>query len=192
MSFKALFGHLRVVFHHKRVVRRLCFRAGLYRQGLTHDLSKFSPTEFIPSVRYYQGGKASPIRGERQAIGYSRCWLHHKGRNKHHFEYWLDYAPGPGEPRLAGIKMPPKYLCEMALDRIAASMTYNEGKYDRSMPLDYTRRHTCMQIIHPETAAELERIYVILAEQGEDAMFRHLRKILKEGYGTEPAGTKNA
>ncbi|MBQ8136077.1 MAG: catalase [Clostridia bacterium] len=181
MLFKAFFGHLRVVFHHKRLVRRLCFRAGLYRQGLLHDLSKFSPTEFIPSVRYYQGGKASPIRGERKAKGYSACWLHHKGRNKHHFEYWMDYAQG-SPLRLEGIKMPPKYLCEMALDRIAASMTYNEGTYDRGMPLDYTLKHNPVQVMHPDTARELEHIYRILKAEGEDAMFARLKEILKNGY----------
>ena len=39
-------GHLSTINHHKRLVLRYCFRLGLYRQGLCHDLSKYSPVEF--------------------------------------------------------------------------------------------------------------------------------------------------
>ena len=114
---KNLFGHLRTITHHRRLVRQGCFRVGLYWQGLTHDLSKFSPTEFWTGVRYYQGTR-SPNAAEREINGYSMAWMHHKGRNKHHFEYWTDlslktraYAP---------VEMPARYLAEMVMDRIAA------------------------------------------------------------------------
>ena len=83
-------GHLRTINHHKLLVMRHCFRVGLYRQGLTHDLSKYAPVEFFNGVRYFQGTR-SPNDAERQAKGYSAAWLHHKGRNKHHMENWIDY-----------------------------------------------------------------------------------------------------
>ena len=67
-----------------------CFQVGLYRQGLLHDLSKYSPKELLPGFRYFQGDR-SPNDAERKAKGYSSAWLHHKGRNKHHLEYWIDY-----------------------------------------------------------------------------------------------------
>ena len=92
------FGHLFTVMTHRKWVRHYCFRLGLFRQGLTHDLSKYSLTEFVPGVRYFQGDR-SPTEKERELFGYSRAWLHHKGRNRHHFEYWNDlnaqhiYAP---------------------------------------------------------------------------------------------------
>ncbi len=181
MSLKNAAGHLRTVLHHKRLVAGMCFRVGLYRQGLLHDMSKFSPSEWIPSVRYYQGGKASPVRGERRAKGYSACWLHHKGRNRHHFEYWLDYSRE--DPlRLTGMKMPPRYLAEMALDRIAASRVYNGAAYRRSDPLAYLHSHTPPGLIHPDTLQKLEELYRILAEEGEDAMYRAIRALLKNGY----------
>ena len=81
--------HLRTVQHHRFLVLRHCWRVGLYRQGLTHDLSKFSPVEFWTGARYYQGNR-SPNEIERREKGYSAAWLHHKGRKRHHLEYWID------------------------------------------------------------------------------------------------------
>lgn len=90
-------GHLRTILHHKNLVRHYCFRAGLYKQGIMHDWSKYSPVEFINSVRNFQGGKKSPNFGEKATKGYSSSWLHHKGRNRHHFEYWIDFTLNPDE-----------------------------------------------------------------------------------------------
>ena len=85
-------GHLKTITHHRHLVMRGCFRMGLIWQGLTHDLSKYSPTEFFAGVRYFQGSR-SPNTAEREANGYSLAWMHHKGRNRHHFEYWTDLSP---------------------------------------------------------------------------------------------------
>ena len=74
-------GHLKTVNHHRALVRKYCFRLGLYWQGLTHDLSKYSPREFWVGVRYFQGDH-SPNDAERKAQGYSSSWMHHKGRNR--------------------------------------------------------------------------------------------------------------
>ena len=82
-------GHLKTITKHHNLVMGYCFRAGLYQQGLLHDLSKLSPEEFLVGAKYYQGTR-SPNNAEREATGVSRAWLHHKGRNKHHFEYWID------------------------------------------------------------------------------------------------------
>ena len=113
-------AHLRTINRHRRLVRKYCFRLGLIWQGLTHDLSKYSPAEFWRSVHYYQGYR-SPNDAERQATGLSLSWLHHKGRNRHHFEYWIDYCIAPdGHVFMGGCKMPKKYVAEMFCDRIAA------------------------------------------------------------------------
>ena len=90
--------HFCTITHHKILVMKHCFRIGLYWQGLMHDMSKYSPAEFIPGCRYYQGYR-SPNNAEREAKGYSSAWLHHKGRNKHHYEYWIDYGLGPVNDR---------------------------------------------------------------------------------------------
>lgn len=90
-----------------------------------HDLSKYSPSEFIPGVKYYQDGHRSPNNAQREDEGVSKAWLHHKGRNKHHFEYWIDYDVDGNSTILAGMKMPVKYVAEMFCDRVAASRIYN-------------------------------------------------------------------
>ena len=69
--------HLRTIQHHRRLVRQHCFQIGLYRQGLMHDLSKYSPVEFRVGAKYFQGTQ-SPNNIERREKGYSSAWLHHK------------------------------------------------------------------------------------------------------------------
>ena len=89
-------GHFKTITSHKFLVMKYCFKVGLYKQGFLHDLSKYSPTEFMVGAKYYQGTR-SPNNAEREATGVSTSWLHHKGRNKHHFEYWVDYGIGAGK-----------------------------------------------------------------------------------------------
>ena len=86
------YHHFLTITKHKCEVMKNCFAVGLYRQGLLHDLSKYSWEEFATGVKYYQGNR-SPNAAEKEEKGYSAAWLHHKGRNKHHFEYWIDFAP---------------------------------------------------------------------------------------------------
>ena len=169
------FKHLSTINHHRRLVRKYCFRLGLYRQGLTHDLSKYSPTEFIPGVKYFLGTK-SPNVAEREDIGYSTAWMHHQGRNRHHFEYWNDYS-AQGGPK-AGVKMPPRYFAEMVCDRIAASRTYNKDKYDDSMPLDYFTKSKDHLLMHPDTREQLLMVLTMLRDKGEKETFAYIRNHL--------------
>lgn len=171
-----IFGHFKTITTHKIVVMRECFKIGLYKQGLLHDMSKYGPVEFFEGCKYYQG-TASPHLKERAAKGYSAAWLHHKGRNKHHFEYWIDYSLVPGEG-LVGSKMPPKYVAEMMMDRIAASKVYNKDNYTQHFPLEYYERGKHAYMIHPETRALLEYLLHMLDEQGEDVTFEYIRKNL--------------
>ena len=115
-------SHFMTVTAHRHEVLRHCIKAGIPLQGLTHDLSKFSPEEFINGVKYYQGTR-SPHEGEREAYGFSYAWMCHKGRNKHHFEYWWDYDPETRKP--APVKMPLKLL--MLLRPIRSSARLSSG-----------------------------------------------------------------
>lgn len=173
MKIKNVIGHLHTITHHKNQVMKNCFRVGLYKQGLLHDLSKYSPVEFITGCRYYQGYR-SPNAAERDAVGYSTAWLHHKGRNKHHYEYWIDVDKDNGFC-LAGMKMPVKYVVEMFMDRIAASKTYKKDKYTDSSPLEYYNLTKDVIVIHPETRKLLETLLNMLAEQGEEAVFAYIK-----------------
>lgn len=169
-------GHFKTITEHKLLVMEHCFKIGLYKQGLLHDLSKYSPTEFFVGAKYYQGTR-SPNNAEREAKGYSAAWLHHKGRNKHHFEYWIDYSLEDKEHAMSGMRMPRKYVAEMLADRIAASKVYNKGTYTRHDPLAYYLKGKGHYMIHPKTAKELEFMLRYLDKYGEDECFRYVRYV---------------
>lgn len=172
-----LIGHFRTITKHRHAVIRNCRRAGILWQGLRHDLSKYSPTEFIPGVKYYVGTR-SPNELERADKGYSAAWLHHKGRNKHHFEYWSDY--NPVERRVGPVKMPLRYVIEMVCDRMAASKTYLGDKYTDASALEYFVHGKTHRVIHPETSDLCERLLTMLANEGEEKTFAYMRRLLKE------------
>ena len=165
--------NLQTINHHKYLVMKECFEVGLYKQGLLHDMSKYSPTEFLVGCKYYQGNR-SPNNAEREATGYSRAWLHHKGRNKHHYEYWIDYGL-EGEPMLTGMKMPKKYVVEMLMDRIAASKIYMKDKYTDTSPLEYYLHGIAGDWMHKDTRALLEELLYMLAADGEEKTFDYIR-----------------
>lgn len=171
---KKAIGHFRTITKHKILVMKGCFRIGLYRQGLLHDLSKYSPAEFLVGCRYYQGDR-SPNNAEREDYGYSSAWLHHKGRNRHHFEYWTDYSLEQNAVPMAGVRMPRKYVAEMLMDRIAASKVYNEKAYTDQDPLKYYLRGKNHYMMHPQTAKELEGLLRILDKRGEKELFRFVK-----------------
>jgi hypothetical protein len=166
--------HFKTITHHKLLVMKYCFRLGLYRQGLLHDLSKYSPAEFWVGAEYYQG-TCSPNNAERRARGCSTAWLHHKGRNKHHFEYWIDYSLNSNEP-MCGMEMPRRYVAEMFCDRVAACRVYLGDAYTNASPYDYYEKSKHHYIIHPKTAELIETALRVLKEQGEDAAFQWVRK----------------
>lgn len=169
-------NHFCTITHHKFLVMKSCFRVGLYKQGLLHDLSKYSWTEFRVGAKYFQGNY-SPNNAEKADKGLSLSWLHHKGRNKHHFEYWIDYPAG-GNGVLSGMKMPNRYIVEMVMDRIAASKVYLKGEYTDASALNYYNRsrERLKPVLHPHTRELLELLLNMLAEQGEDATFAYIRK----------------
>ncbi len=169
--------HFKVITRHRHKVIEHAAKCGILWQGLLHDLSKYSPAEFIPGAKYFVGTK-SPNVTERLEFGYSKAWMHHQGRNKHHFEYWHDYSPETG--KVENVKMPFKYVAEMFCDRVAASKIYLGEDYTDNFPIKYFLRAKGRRPIHPETSDEIEALLVMLAEKGEDAVFKAIRERLKE------------
>lgn len=165
--------HFRTITHHRHLVRKHCFKVGLYRQGLMHDLSKYSPSEFLIGAKYYQGNR-SPNNAEREAKGYSSAWLHHKGRNKHHLEYWIDYSL-EGDHMMSGMEMPVRYVVEMFCDRVAACKTYNKEAYTCADPYEYYDHSRDHYMLHPNTRALLEKLLVMLKDEGEEKTFAFIR-----------------
>lgn len=178
--------HFCTITRHKNLVMAGCFKVGLYKQGLLHDLSKYSPTEFLVGCRYYQG-TMSPNNAERKDRGYSSAWLHHKGRNKHHMEYWIDYGipegtDDKGESKgLCGMKMPLNYVVEMYIDRVAASKNYQKEKYNDQSALQYYLNGKQFHVMHEDTRALLELLLVMLSEEGEDKVNQFIKKELLTG-----------
>ncbi len=173
MLIKNIFGHLKTVIVHKHRVLVNCVKAGIIWRGLMHDMSKFSPVEFFAGVKYYQGTR-SPNEMERELMGYSAAWMHHKGRNRHHFEYWTDY--NTKTRRIEPVRMPDIYIYEMFCDRVAASKTYNKSNYNERMPLEYFLKGKQNRIIEQDTSDKLEMLLSMLAEKGEKTVFDYIKK----------------
>lgn len=168
------FGHFSTITRHRHAVMKHCFKCGLYYRGLMHDLSKYTPYEFFRGVKYYADGKRSPNEKERELFGYSAAWLHHKGRNRHHWEYWNDY--NPKTLKIEPCEMPTKYIIEMFCDRVAACKIYKGKDYTDSSALDYFIMRHDSYGMHPKTAEKLEFLLKMLAENGEKYTFDYIKK----------------
>ncbi|MBR4038707.1 MAG: catalase [Clostridia bacterium] len=176
-GFRRLLGHFATITRHRHRVIAHCAKAGILWQGLFHDLSKYGPTEFLPGVRFFNGTH-SPTEDERRKHGCSQAWMHHKGRNRHHWEYWTDYSPK--EKRYTAVPMPRRYLAEMICDRVAASKIYKGAAYTSGAPLDYLMNGRMRDSMHPDTLNTLVHFLTQLRDEGEEAMFASMRVWLKE------------
>lgn len=168
-----IFKHFLTITKHRHLVMRYCFKLGIPWQGLKHDLSKYSPVEFFNGAKYYQGTR-SPNDQEREAKGYSESWMHHKGRNKHHYEYWTDVNLTTNEYET--VKMPIKYLKEMLADRIAASRIYKGKDYTDASPYEYFVTHTAIKRMHPESVKIMSEWLIKLKKDGEKATLKYIKK----------------
>lgn len=165
--------HFCLILRHRHRVFINCVRCGIPWRGLVHDLSKFSPAEFWESAKYYQGNR-SPIGVCRRATGVSRAWLHHKGRNPHHIEYWLD-GDCPVTPM-----MPYAYAVECVCDKFAATRTYAGRDYDPSLPLAHWLRYGNKVEGNPYTMDFIETVFRDAEKRGERAVLN--RRYMKETY----------
>lgn len=165
-------GHFKTITRHKRFVRKLCFKCGMYKQGILHDLSKYSPTEFVPGVKYYQGFRSWIDKEKEVNNGISLGWLHHKGRNKHHWEYWQD--------KDVVHSMPLNYLLESVCDRIAASKNYNLNSYDDSKPYNFLMNGKDRYRMNQQDFIRLEKLLGYLKENGEEKALVYYKSLYKE------------
>lgn len=171
------FRHLHTINKHRFIVFKLCCKVGIPFRGLVHDLSKYSFEEFFESARYYTDGNYSPIINAKRDKGYSKAWLHHKGRNKHHFEYWYDEVAPTKTPII-----PFKYMLEMICDRVAASKTYNKKEYSDSDSLSYLLRTKDKMCMNKCLIDYLERVFTELSKKGEVILNKKYLKKLYDEY----------
>lgn len=179
---KEYWKHFKTITIHKWYVLKACFKVGLYWQGITHDLSKYSFKEFFTSAKYFQGDK-SPIEAEKAKIGYSVAWQHHKGHNPHHWQYWLDFDEG----KLICLPMPPKYLAEMMCDWIGAGKAYNKGKWTVDEYFKWYANHRNTTIIHKSSKAYLDLVY--MNSRTEADLYKYINpKRIQESYAQDLQG----
>lgn len=175
-----MIDHFKTITSHKILVMGFCFKCGLYTQGLLHDLSKYSPTEFGEGIKYWTGNE-SPNNASRRDIGYSAAWMHHKGRNRHHFDYWVDYAPGTKEI-LFGVDMPRRYIAELICDRIAASMTYSRSTYRNDSALNYyLKGKDGLWFVSENTKKDIEFLLRMVAKRGHEKTFEYIKNVYLRG-----------
>lgn len=170
-----ILGHFKTITKHRHAVIYHSYKVGILWRGLLHDLSKYTPTEFWKGARYYKDGRRSPNEAEREDCGYSAAWIHHKGRNFHHFEYWTDY--NPKTKTIEPIEMPIVFVKEMFCDRVAASKIYQKESYSDSHPLEYFIRGKATRVIHPATSDLLESWLQMLNDKGEEETFKYIKSI---------------
>lgn len=174
---KKTLGHFNTITKHRHLVFYHAIKCGIPLRGFLHDLSKYSPSEFFVGAKYFLGNR-SPNEKERELFGYSAAWLHHKGRNRHHFEYWTDY--NPESKRIEPVKMPLVFVIEMFCDRIAASKVYQGKNYTDNHPLEYFLKAKARRVIHEETSALLESWLLMLSEKGEKETFKYIKNFYKK------------
>lgn len=167
---RKLWKHFKTITKHKWYVFNACRRAGILWRGIKHDLSKFGFTEFVSSAKYFQGNK-SPIDAEKEALGYSKAWAHHKGRNSHHWEYWTDWKNG----ELYCMRMPLDDVKELMCDWIGAGKAYNRDKWSCKEPLRWYELHKDKYELHQNTRSLIERNLKYLALNGEKKFFEYIQ-----------------
>lgn len=167
----ARWKHFKTVCKHKAVVYRECKACGIWWQGVTHDLSKFSPIEFAPSARYFQGDK-SPIEMQKAAEGYSAAWQHHKGHNPHHWEYWTDFDENGA---VVADMIPFRYVVEMVCDWVGAGMVYSGEKWTQAAPMDYYKQVRSGRHFHPKTEMLIIQFLKCIRDKGLDEFHKMAR-----------------
>lgn len=160
MLIKNIFLHFKTITYHRWLVFKLCLKSGEPWRGFVHDLSKYSPTEFFEGVKYYNGLNSPNVEARKQK-GYSRAWLHHKGRNKHHEEYWVDLR---GENKT--ILVPYKYAVEMICDKLAAGMAYKKEEFTYEYELEYWKKEKEILLINEKTANFITEILEEIVKNG--------------------------
>jgi hypothetical protein len=181
IKLKNIWLHFRKIQKHRKYVRQYCFWAGIPWRGITHDLSKYSPTEFWESVRFYTG-TSSPINEAKKQQGYSKAWLHHKGRNKHHWAYWADnFSEG-----MEVYTMPEKDFVELVCDFLGAAKAYSEDNFSYTNEFKWWMLHKELdnKAMALNNKIMLDIIFsdLMYAEQHPIATEATPKQLIKSGY----------
>lgn len=163
--------HFKLISIHKYYVWKNCKVAGLYLQGILHDLSKYTPTEFLESIHYYTG-KNSPIDECKKKNGWSAAWMHHKGRNKHHYEFWIDNLDYGGKP----IQMPFKYALELVYDYVGAGQAYKKDSFTYQGEYEWWLNKKRLPLaMHPQTKLFVDYLLETMMKENSNQVLNKKR-----------------
>jgi len=163
MNIKNYFKHFWTICRHKYYVFLACRDCGITWRGIKHDMSKLNPVEFIEYASNYVAGK-SPVDVAKEKYGYSKAWMHHKGRNTHHWTHWIDYEPVSGEIMVH--KMPYWDVIELICDWKAAGQAYNKDPWTNADPKKYWDRHKDKFKMHPDTWKLVDLLVTDIEQHG--------------------------
>jgi len=162
-------GHLVKISKHKMVVAKCCNLAGIPVRGFFHDLSKYNPKEFLEYAKYY-GEDRSPVDICKEKNGYCKSWMHHRGHNSHHYEYWIDKLDKGGEPLI----MPYKDTVEMICDWIGAGMVYEKSSWNCKRPYEWWMNKKKTAKIHPRIMQFID--FILLDIKVHENLYGSLNK----------------
>lgn len=174
MSYiKKFIGHFKTVCTHKKWVYYYMKMVRMPFRGLLHDMSKFSPVEFFEGVKYWQG-TSSPIDACKKENGWSRAWMHHKGRNPHHYEYWVDNLDKGGEV----LEMPKRYFIELVCDYLGAGRAYMGENFSYAAEAEWWKKKKSNGLaMNPKDIEKLDKIFSFLTSFELDSRFSEWVKI---------------
>lgn len=152
---------------HKWYVFIECCKFGLYWRGLTHDLSKFLPSEFFAYAKnfygnfYKHGGGGTGYFKRRDIIdkNFEFAWILHQKRNKHHWQWWV-----LSKPQYNGftiLEMPDEYRKEMVADWRGASHAQGFGGNAKNWYIKNKKR----MLLHPKTRMWIEEQLEVKKEE---------------------------
>jgi len=146
-TIKIYWNYFRYIIEHKKNVAIECFKMGLYWHAITHDLSKFLPSEFFPyAIKFFSGDYA--YKYFEVESNFNIAWLYHQRRNKHHWDYWVN-SDGKS------IQMPEKYIKQMVVDWNAMGRKFGDtGK-------SFYQKNQYRMKLHHETRNTLDKLLSI-------------------------------
>ena len=143
---KIYWNYFWYIIEHKKNVAVECFKMGLYWHAITHDLSKFMPSEFFAyAEKFFSGDYA--YKYQQVEINFGIAWLHHQHRNKHHWDYWVG-SDGTAAP------MPRRYVMQMVADWKAM------GKRFGDTAKEFYQKNNSRMKLHSKTRNILDQLLV--------------------------------
>jgi hypothetical protein len=148
------------ILEHKWNVLIECFKMGMILHGITHDLSKFLPSEFISYARFFHAKDRTKTykTSDEQDPNFLMGWCLHQKRNKHHWNYWVCVTR---KDEISPIPMPMKYVKQMIADWRGMSRKFAGNARD------YYLKNRDSIILHSDTTRIVEALLGVVFTKEE-------------------------